>query len=356
MKKQFRDAGIIVPFINNDAYPGGHDAPGTAAPVNIYGFDAYPLGFDCANPSVWPDGALPTDFHALHEIQSPTTPLSLVEYQGGSFDPWGGPGFAKCLELLNSQFERVFYKNNFNFGATFFSIYMTYGGTNWGHLGHPGGYSSYDYAAVIAEDRNVAREKYSEAKLLANFIRASTAYITAIPSNNTNVTGAFTGDSSLFTTQSIGHGDPTNFYYVRHAAYNSLDTTNYTISLDTSKGTFKVPQLGGSLSLPGRDTHIHVTDYDVGGTNLVYSSAEVFTWKNYTSKTVLVVYGGGGEVNELAIETTAKAEKLEGSGAQIVARDGYTIVQYVATPSRQVVRFGDLYVYLLCKASHQMIL
>ncbi|KAF2152398.1 glycoside hydrolase family 35 protein [Myriangium duriaei CBS 260.36] len=350
VKQQFRDAGIIVPFISNDASPGGRDAPGTAAPVDIYGHDSYPLGFDCANPEVWPDNALPTYFHTLHEEQSPTTPYSLVEFQGGSFDPWGGPGFAKCLSLVNDQFERVFYKNNFAFGATIFNIYMTAGLTNWGNLGHPGGYSSYDYGSPIAEDRSVAREKYSEAKLLANFIRASTAYLTAVPQNNTNANGSFTGDTSIAVSQSIGN--PTNFYYVRHAAYNSLDTTNYTITLPTSQGSITIPQLGGKLSLLGRDSTIHVTDYDVGGTSLLYSTADIFTWKKYSSKTVLVVYGAPGTTQELAIKTNGAATCLEDHGAQIVGSNGNVIINYVAGPSRQVVKVGsNFYIYLLDRNS-----
>ena len=89
---------------------------------------ADPQGFDCANPYVWTDGALPTNFGTLHLQQSPTTPYSLIEFQGGSFDPWGGPGFAKCETLTNEEFERVFYKNDFSFGVTIFNVYMTYGG------------------------------------------------------------------------------------------------------------------------------------------------------------------------------------------------------------------------------------
>ncbi len=84
----------------------------------------------------------------LHQIQSPSTPFSLVEFQGGSFDPWGGPGFESCAAFLNHEFERVFYKNNFAAGARIFNVYMIYGGTNWGGLGYPGGYFSYDYGAV----------------------------------------------------------------------------------------------------------------------------------------------------------------------------------------------------------------
>lgn len=132
---QLRDAGIIVPFISNDAAPHGYFAPGNGTgAVDIYGHDSYPLGFDCANPTTWPQGALPTDFRTLHLEQSPTTPYSLVEFQGGSFDPWGGSGFDKCTALLNEQFERVFYKNDFSFGVTVFNIYMTFGGTNWGNV------------------------------------------------------------------------------------------------------------------------------------------------------------------------------------------------------------------------------
>jgi hypothetical protein len=40
----------------------------------------------------------------------------------GSFDPWGGQGFAKCTALLNEEFERVFYKNNYGFGITIFNL------------------------------------------------------------------------------------------------------------------------------------------------------------------------------------------------------------------------------------------
>ena len=136
VEDQLRNAGIVVPFINNDVVPQGLFAPGNGTgSVDIYGHDSYPLGFNCADPTLWPPGHLPLDYRTLHLEQSPITPYSIVENQGGSFDPWGGPGFAKCTALLNEQFERVFYKNDFSFGVTIFNIYMTYGGTNWGNLG-----------------------------------------------------------------------------------------------------------------------------------------------------------------------------------------------------------------------------
>jgi len=92
VEDQLRATGIVVPLINNDAAPAGHNAPGQPAAVDIYGHDGYPVGFDCANPTVWRDGALPTNWRDLHLRQSPTTPYSVLEFQGGSYDPWGGPG------------------------------------------------------------------------------------------------------------------------------------------------------------------------------------------------------------------------------------------------------------------------
>lgn len=91
---------------------------------------------------------------------------------------------------------------------------MTYGGSNWGNLGHPGGYSSYDYAAVISEDRQVNREKYSEAKLLANFVESVPAYITATAGRR-SANGSYTGTTTLTVTPLFGNGTDTNFYVLR---------------------------------------------------------------------------------------------------------------------------------------------
>ena len=366
VESQLRNAGIVVPFIDNDAGPQGLFAPGNGTgSVDIYGHDSYPLGFDCANPYVWPDNNLPMTFRTLHEEQSPTTPYSIVEFQGGSFDPWGGSGFAKCLTLVNEQYERVFYKNDFSFLVTIINYYMTYGGTNWGNLGHPGGYTSYDYGAVIAEDQTVAREKYSEAKLLANSLHASPAYLTATPGNASN--GSYVDTSAIAVTPLFGNGSATNFYVVRHAAYNSNASTDYKLSVDTSMGNVTIPQLNGaSLTLNGRDSKIHVTDFDVGGTNLIYSSGEVFTWQKDGSRTTLLLFGGEGETHELALPssvgmcstTSAPVSQISdgqpqaaatGSSIQQKMSGSANVVQWDVMPSEQTLycQSADLMIYLL---------
>ena len=129
VEQMFRDQGIVVPLVSNDQYPAGLFAPGTGqGAVDIYGYDSYPLGFDCSDPRAWPNGALPTDFLDLHVAQSPSTPHTISEFQGGAFDPWGGVGFEKCATLLDEHFERVFFKSLYGAHVTIFNVYMGFGG------------------------------------------------------------------------------------------------------------------------------------------------------------------------------------------------------------------------------------
>lgn len=343
LMKQFRDLGIVVPLINNDAWAKG---PITDAPVDIYGHDAYPLGMNCTDPTYWIDDALPTNWRETHLEQSPNTPYMLVEFQGGAYQPWGGDGFEKCAEFTNHEFERVFYKNNIAAGATIFNVYMTFGGTNWGNLGHAGGYTSYDYGAAITEERQVHREKYSEAKLIANFVHASPALASAVPGYNT--TGIYTDSKDITTTPLFGN--KTNFYVTRQTKYNSQASTPYKLKVQTSAGNLTLPQLGGQLSINGRDSKIHLTDYDVGGFNLLYSTAEIFTWKKYGSRSVVVVYGGPDEQHELAVSKTSGATAVEGSGVKFANRNGNTILNWQTDVKRRVVRVGsDLYIVIVSR-------
>ncbi|KAI9693517.1 MAG: hypothetical protein M1820_009205 [Bogoriella megaspora] len=323
---QLHDAGVVVPLIVNDNLVAGYFAPGTGlGAVDIYGIDAYPLR---ANPYVWPTIRFPTGWQITHQRESPTTPFAIAEFQGGTGTGWGAVGQDQCAILVNNQAERVLYKNNYSFGVKIFNVYMLYGGTNWGNLGYFGGTTSYDYGAAITEDRLVWREKYSELKLEANFLKVSPAYLTATPGNETN--GTYASTSEIGVTPLFGNGSNTNFYVVRHADFTSNETTEYRLTVSTSAGNLTLPQLGGSLTLFGRDSKIHVTDYDVGGTNVLYSTAEVYTWTNTTGrKRVLVLYGGAGETHEAAFSSS------------------YYILHWDVDPERKVVQIGDLEVHLL---------
>ncbi|GFG08426.1 probable beta-galactosidase E [Aspergillus lentulus] len=347
-EKQLRDAGVVVPTVVNDNKNLGYFAPGTGlGETDLYGIDAYPMRYDCGNPYVWPTYRFPRDWQQTHRNHSPTTPFAIMEFQGGSGGGWGGVTEDGCAILVNNEAVRVVYKNNYGFGVKVFNIYMTYGGTNWGNLGYHGGYTSYDYGAAITEDRQIWREKYSEEKLQANFLKVSPAYLTATPGNGVN--GSYTGNKDIAVTPLFGNGTATNFYLVRHADFTSTENAQYRLQASTRVGNVTIPQLGGSLSLNGRDSKFHLTDYDVGGFNLIYSSAEVFTWaKGDNKKRVLVLYGGAGELHEFALpKHLPRPTVVDGSDVKIAKKGSAWVVQWEVTAQRRVLRAGKLEVHLL---------
>jgi hypothetical protein len=199
---------------------------------------------------------------------------------------------------------------------------------------------------MIAEDRTITREKYSEAKLQANFLVATPAYLTAEPvlSNATYV------DTPALTA-SLLKGNRTQFLVIRHTDYSSTKSTPYSITLPgTSAGDITIPQAGGSLSLHGRDSKILVFDYDLNGINVLYSTAEVLTWQEYDGKSILIVYSGPNEQHEMAIALSNGKElptSLLGSGISAAGMAGYTILSWKTSPSDRALQLGPLIVYFL---------
>ena len=78
-----------------------------------------------SDPSNWTASSLATNLRELHLEDSPSTPYAIPEFQGGAIDSWGsGIGLEGCAALINNEFERVFYKNNFAAGIAIFNLYM----------------------------------------------------------------------------------------------------------------------------------------------------------------------------------------------------------------------------------------
>ncbi|KAK6540670.1 hypothetical protein TWF694_008063 [Orbilia ellipsospora] len=356
--------GVVVPTISNDAW-----AAGNFKSVNIYGYDSYPAGqyaneyleikarthtmadfvtkgFDCSHPTTWP--SVP-NFWGSHQGTAPNTPHAIVEYQGGSFDPWGGSGWAACNQLLGPQFARVFYKDIYASAVTIFNIYMTYGGTNWGHIGHPGVYTSYDYAAAIAEDRTL-REKYYEEKLQALFLKVSPAYLTSTP--GTPATVSTSSSQMTITTLKDNVGGKTRFNIIRQSNPNELTNSNWKLSLTTSAGTLSVPTLNNAnFVLPSRDSKTIVTDYSAGGVNILYSTSEILTWQVIDSKTIIVLYANKGEIGETAIisSATLTPSVLSGNSGSVSSKQsGSTFtIQYQHTGATVISLGSNILLYVV---------
>lgn len=67
-------------------------------------------------------------------------------------------------------------------------------------------------------------------------------------------------------------------YPCRQTDASTNAVQSYNLTLPTSVGNLTVPLLGGQLTLTGKDSKIHVVDYDAGSTTLLYSTGEIATW------------------------------------------------------------------------------
>ncbi|KAI1483335.1 glycoside hydrolase family 35 protein [Daldinia eschscholtzii] len=347
VKQQFKKAGNVVPQMVNDHLYQGNWAPGSGVgETDLYGIDAYPLRYDCAHPDVWPKIRWPENWQIMHEKYSPNTPFFIAEFQGGAATGFGNVNADACNALINQEAVRVLWKNNYSFAIKIFNVYMTYGGTNWGNLGYRGGDTSYDYGAAIKENRHIWREKYSEEKLEANFFKVSPAYLTAVAGNASN--GSYVSTEEIATTPLFGTDSATKFYIIRHADWTSTNTTTYKFIVPTSAGNISIPQLGGDLVLTRRDSKIHLTDYNVGGINLIYCTAEVFTWaQDGLGKRTLILYGGAGETHEFAIGLTnlttriAQTSPNDTSVKTQLSDSNTLVVQWEVSTDRKILRLGD---------------
>lgn len=310
VENKARADGITVPFLGNH---DGTFAEGLGA-VQLPGYDSYPQGFDCTHPNRWnPDH----DFSKQH-LQNRRSPLYFPEFQGGSFDPWGGPGYAACRKLTGPDFERVFYEANIAQGSTMQSFYMTFGGTSWGWLAYPGVYTSYDYGAALNESRQLT-PKYYQQKLLGYFVDA------VKPLTQTDrLAVRQPTDSSLRLDGRVNPVDGTRIYVLRHAnsTADSDVTTRVWLSLPGAKGKpaqqVLVPQQADTaIRIDGRDSKLLLANYRFGHQDLVYSTSQLMTDVARADGDTLVLYNPKGEDGEtvLAYPSQPKVAVLAGKAA-----------------------------------------
>jgi beta-galactosidase len=181
---------------------------------------------------------------------------------------------------------------------------------------------------------------------------SSPGYLTATPGNSSNVTYSDTTDITVTPL----HGnttDDTSFFVVRHSEYTSLAKTSYKVTFPTSQGNITIPLTGESLSLNGRDSKVMVTDYDVQGTRLLYSTADIFTHQKYNDRIILIMHAGATEYNEFAIRGSSNdVKELEKGGNYTLAAgnsSNFVTVGWVASSDRTILQIGGVKVYLLGK-------
>jgi len=294
LEQKARADGIRVPLVGNH---NNNFIAGTGA-LDIDSPDSYPQHFDCSNPTTWRATQSYTKYHYAGH------PLGIAEFQGGAFDPWGGPGYDKCRQLTGPDFEKVFYKDNLAQGATEQSFYMAYGGTSWGWQPDPQQvYTSYDYGAAITEGRQLGA-KYDEDKRIG-YLTQSVASLAKTDAG----TAAKLTSSAIQDTARVNPDDGTQFHVLRHvdSTATTTDTTTMALTLGPAGSYPRVPfQSGTAITLAGRDSKIIVANYRLGGEQLQYSTSEILTHAQIGDRDVAVLYGRDGEAGETMLHYAAR--------------------------------------------------
>lgn len=274
----------------------------------------------------------------------------MPEFQGGSYNPWAGPE-GGCPQDTSSEFANLFYRWNIGQRVTAMSLYMLYGGTNWGAIAAPVTATSYDYSAPISEDRSIGA-KYSETKLLALFTRtAKDLTMTEAIGNGTQ----YTTNTAVRAFELRNPQTNAGFYVTFHTDTTVGGNQAFKLHVNTSVGALTVPKNEGLIQLNGHQSKIIVTDFTLGKRTLLYSTAEVLTYAVFENRPTLVLWVPTGESGEFAIKG-AKSGKVENgdgcSGIKFKREKDYLVVNFSQAKGLSVLRLDNgVRVVLLDKAA-----
>jgi beta-galactosidase len=327
VENELLNTGTNAPYMQsivNQVRQDGIDVPTTAnlvvgptwqPVVDLDGPDIYPQGFNCGTPNAWSSGlALQIDHMEQNaRADAPNTPEFLPEFQGGSFDPWGGKGYASCYQLTDGAFEKVLNLTATAQGVTMRNLYMLYGGTSWGYQPVPTDYTSYDYGAPIDEARELT-PKYYDLKRLAY---ASAAIE---PLAMTDKVSTPSGSNSDLLYEARENPDThTEFIFLRHSDPTSTANSSTTLSLSTPDGTYpRVPQKRGTaIWIHGRDMKMLIADLSFGDQHLVYSTSQLMTQGRTGGRDVAVAYGSRNDPGETVLRYRSRPRVRQLSGRRV---------------------------------------
>ncbi|PSR79545.1 family 35 glycosyl hydrolase [Coniella lustricola] len=307
-----RANGIDVPLTHNDpnmnSFSWSKDFSNATGNVDVVGVDSYPSCWSCdlsvCTTTNGPYVAYETvDYDAYFASFSWTQPNFLPEFQGGSYNPWGGPE-GGCPQDLSVDFVNMFYRNLIYQRVTAVSLYMLYGGTNWGWLAAPVVATSYDYSSPVSENRIIG-DKYYETKLLTMFTRVARS----LARTDSRWSGPGLASSAAINTSALYNAETSAaFYIVMHGDSTSSAVDTFTLAVNTSRGALAVPQYGGAITINGHQAKVLPADFQFGAKNLLYSTAEVLTYAVIDGNEVLAVWVPTGEDGELVVEGVAAAQ------------------------------------------------
>ncbi|KAH8645474.1 glycoside hydrolase superfamily [Xylariales sp. PMI_506] len=356
LEQTARDTGIEVAFTHNDlstdqSWSTDFDTVGAGGDVNVHGYDSYPTCWSC-NPSQCSsshDIYVLLDYDDYFTATSPNQPNYFVEFQGGKVTPLTGYPDG-CADDVGYQFRNLYHRHNVDQRLTAQMLYMAYGGTSWGWLAVPFLGTSYGYESPIREDRSLA-ESFYELKNLGLFFRvAEDLRKTDRIGSGTN----YTTNADAIATELRNPDTGAAFYVTRHTTSTSNAPISYQLNVQTSLGNLTIPQLGGNVTINDYTARIVVTDFPLGNSSIVYSTAEVLTYLVLDGKPTLILWvptGLSGEAYITGASNGTILSQAAGSQVQFQEADNGTIIAFVQNSGRTVVDLGNVRLILVDRSA-----
>lgn len=228
--------------------------------------------------------------------EEPTSPVGIVELQGGWFSQYGGK-LSEEQEGVNAAQLNLLTKSTIECGAAFLNFYMGHGGTNFEWAARKVT-TTYDYAAPIREPGGLW-DKYYAARSIGNFLdRFGAIVLRAGEAENASSTNT---DVSV----SLRKNDKSGLLFVRENA-NADQQYQITFSDPGSDGhkQITIPH-EGKLSIRARGMKMLPLQVAMPGAQLCYSTAEILSYGSLGERDYLIVYGEPGELAEIAFAAEA---------------------------------------------------
>jgi hypothetical protein len=202
------------------------------------------------------------DYYLHFQEVSPSQPSFLMEFQGGSFNPWDGPT-GGCAENMGPAWVNLFYRNNLAQKVSAMNIHMLYGGTNWANIGFPEVGTSYDYAVPIHEGRLIG-DKDSEGKVFGLFMRVARGFVKV---NVVSASTAYSTNNEVYATELRNPDTHAAYYIVRHDYSQSTELSQFGLHVSTSDLGNVTISKSASITLDGIESKTLVTDFHIGSTD-----------------------------------------------------------------------------------------
>ena len=235
--------------------------------------------------------------------EEPTSPVGIVELQGGWFSQYGGK-LSEEQDGVNAAQLNLLTKSVIERGAAFTSFYMGHGGTNFEWAARKVT-TTYDYAAPVREPGGLW-DKYYAARSIGSFLGqfgpllVRTAEAESATSTNPDV------------SVSLRRNSRSGILFVRE---NANDDQQFQITFPDpaadAKKDITIPR-EGKLSIRARGMKMLPVQVAIHGAQLRYSTAEILASGSQGDRSYLIVYGEPGEPVEIALAAEEKP-RLQGA-------------------------------------------